>query len=486
MRKLDWCIVGLLAFGLLALVHRYVPIVLLPGGFLKPAGHLMLAALPVAVFLAVWRGVYRLFGGHGPIPALVSFGLVGVILAMPAYFANRVLDNRAQALVAGDHEASVVPITAETLGLLRRRTVQKSEAIRECRDACLRYLLGGDDRKVVIATVDDLVGAPEMDMPATALFLESRPSCAGVDEPWRRPGMLSSSRSPDPRTRKLFGLLEILSAQGKCFRSAETRLGEADAVVAIGKLKSGVDGREAGFDLFADTLSVDRLAAYSSDGARFSEVFRHTWVNGPRLTPVLLPSVNRSRDFRVGLGLWRVGGEEALTTGRKLAAAYHALFSELFGSDAANDLAVIQRRTREFLQWLPSDAAALPTVTDRGVADYFEGFALGGEIGSADFPVVEKVFAEERIIIPEFGSAAVRDVEGAPAGYLEAIAEASFRRLRAMVDKADGKEPPDEAVRAAIRNLAKVVEALPQAVVRGHRADVDWLAGRGIVLGDRT
>lgn len=245
------------------------------------------------------RGSARPFSRRAVAVAAVAASLV------VAQLVNLHIGASARALTAGDFDdRDGAPI--DKLALTGDRLKHKSEKIPACDSLCLRLLISGAVREVILTGPIDPASGPSANARAIAAKFERRGVCAQQFYFPSTPPRLAASGKPVAREYGAYDEARRRQEDGLCLVETETRLGAAGAVLAQAETKKGKSPASAGFDLFADTRTATQLSLYRRAAAGFEEISRRTVVRYEPLPGFAAPTYleGYGLDLKLGFARW--------------------------------------------------------------------------------------------------------------------------------------------------------------------------------------
>lgn len=257
-----------------------------------------LIGLPITVFLllapflflvfagTVWAGP-RLGGGwmgHG-----MGLVLALAALALPAALGNHLLERRAKALLADDHDDGSA-FAARTVALRSDSAGAFGKGETRCGEFCLRMLLAGVAQRVLVARE-----APDVALdPARgvdAFSIERRDACPPVKlRHGADPDFTAPLAPPDPKAQRADERMQLEIAKGRCLIAESALLGTADAVISVGTVHRPQSARW--WNPFADTVQAHRITLQVMRDGAFVEAYRRTGVVMRKLGAFYAPTAD--------------------------------------------------------------------------------------------------------------------------------------------------------------------------------------------------
>lgn len=258
--------------------------------------------------------------------------LVTAASFIAAQAANLHIGASARALTAGDFaRRDAAPI--DRFALTGDRLRDKDEKFPACDSLCLRLLISGAVKEVILTGPVDPAAGPSAGARAIAAKFEQRGVCAQ---------QFYFPSAPSPLVARGKALVGEYAAyeearrrqdEGHCLVETETRLGAAEAVLAQMETRQGKSAASAGFDLLADTRTATQLSLYRRKGAVFEEISRRTVVRYEPLLFFAAPTYLHSYglDTKLGFARWT---SYLNARGRQYgSAAQKAFVTEVMGLD---------------------------------------------------------------------------------------------------------------------------------------------------------
>lgn len=240
----------------------------------------------------------------------------------------------ARALAAGDFaDRDAAPI--DRLALSGDRLRDKDDKFPACDSLCLRLLISGAVKEVMMTGPVDPASGPSPDARAIAARFERRGVCAQQFYFPKMPARLAASGEAVAGEYAAYDEARARQEDGHCLVETETRLGAAGAVLAQMETREGKSAASAGFDLFADTRTATQLSLYRRTGAAFEERMRRTIVRHEPLLGFAAPTYlhGYGMDLKLGFARWT---SYLNASGRQYGNAAQAAFiTEVMGLDLA-------------------------------------------------------------------------------------------------------------------------------------------------------
>lgn len=434
--------------------------------------------IPVGLFLMASPFLFLVYAGSSLVSRMIGGGwparIIGVlvtlaVLAMPSYFANRMLDRRMAELVAQDKDEGGRP-AARTIAVRYDRPPWFARDELHCDSFCLRALMNGVADKVLYVT-QDLNQAVDPSMQAESFRMERRDACPPVK---LRAGdtMTIASEARDQKSKRAGELMQLEIAKGNCLIAEAAPLSEADIVLSRGEVHRGESKIEAGLNPFADTVKADRIMLHEKRGGLYVETYRWTGVIAEKMGLFYAPTVEGGAELRAWPALFRIQDRRNIDEKYYGGPDWSGFLVGRLGYDLALRLEDADTEMREVLSVALTRPEPAP-INAVG-ADYLEGIMRSRTMGPEDIRLAEELLTDLRFKVPPNASSAVIHAKGASPDYFSAISTSMFARLRTMAaNDARENHPPwkDEA-----SHIASVVGYLPRETVLQHRDDLEWLA----------
>ena len=513
-RPEDWALLALFMLALLAVspvghviaiialisiigIPIYFILALIPGVFIY--------ALLVRLGVQTWRS-WR----AGSMLGLAIFGVLTALLAdmlvFGAWRENIRLDRMASGLLARDRDTLQAAAKSATLAIVRN-TTQTRGADTLCDDFCLRLLLTNSSKRVLavaIAPAEQPPGAnratkrpnyapssmewPELNFdPArqgTLYWLEQRGQCPDIkvsenlrtlDLPERREpgqGHVRRARADEAMRLKI--------AAGTCLMSRPAVLGEADAALAYGTVKSGEGQYSAAEKLTADTVSAWQVAYADKRGAGFEDVYRATGVSMHRLPWLRVPIYVNGAEFRMKTGWLRMHSFLGARQRFQERPPVEAFAMERLGLNLRLEDGQGPAGGGEAVSRILAAGGALGENDAKIVRDFVVhagslSFGRGPKLVPADAARIVAIAADARVSLDwQFGNAVAAVARDAPVRGVE-LARLLFARLDALADNpAEGQE--EYRWRETAGALAGALTRLSDEHLRPYRAQMEKIA----------
>lgn len=425
-------------------------------GFASPVIVLLLyvtfIGIPIALFIQISSIILFLYAG-----ALVGGGIwnwrgafVGALTVLSGlYFAtlkpNSQLESRAKEYIAGDHNSLGGPLKVQVIGLRYIDPWQLPPGqFAACNNFCMRALLNGDIKRVILLPSKDLNAFFDPNVSAISYRLERRGQC--------NPGRILDggydARIPDEQNwgsgrLSPADVMNLRISRGECLVDELVQSGTAEAVIFSGALKNGTTPFDAGMDRYADTLFAGRQTVHVRDGTGYREVYRRTNVTTYPLWPVFAPTQVSGYGLSVKSGLMR----------RKL--QYNAAdeFNETpdFGQFVTETLGIklsLRNQGDAAANLLKEMIDEVQTVLDRNVVNADQVFdilnrirlraAQDGKAPEEGRALLLRVLQDHRISLPPGLAALARTGGAAKPEWMHQLLVAAFDRLESLRGKSSG------------------------------------------------
>jgi hypothetical protein len=440
-----------------------------------PLGVALMLAPGVFLVLLVARLLFGRLGLEGRRGAFMALAGALVCLAIPAGISNALLQRRAAEVRSGDLDRLTRPLVADTIAVRRKLRVGRDE--NPCDDFCQRALLIGTARRVIMFPGADIATAPNAEAEGDAFRLERRASCPAVTLSSGQVLSIEGEgrhtvKSPAPQR------LRLAMAGGDCLIRERARLAEADLVLSEGRLQRGVAPIRAGFDPFADTLTVDRLSVHERRGQGFEETFRWTGTLRDELFPILYPAVLMAGGYDSAAGFARLRRRDNIPKGYYERADWSGFLTQTLGfdlalEDGARGASARRSAAREVA---PTARAVIEELLDAGQAPDTNRWAIvedwvytmygGRAVDDADAELVIRLLEAPFLPVPDRLYAPAKVLAQTSPNLARRFADAVFARLDAA------SLPPRPAEDASgvegWKSLSLAVRALPAEEIRRH------------------
>ena len=478
MRKVH---IFLLVSGLLSLVVLALPEI----GLLAA---LTFIGLPVA--LAYWAVpavflisliaylLFRVLPVRGKTGAFVSLIAALMVLAVPPFFLNAPIHQKAAAFVAGDLERLRKPVTARSIA--SRERFRFGRGVTRCNGFCLHALLTGTAERFLIANTRDPHGALSLEDEAIEFRLERRDTCPPVSY---RSGAyrlkFRASSGDGERTADPVETLKLRMADGECLVSRPARLADADIVISRGPLsRSRYPRRNTGFSLTSDTVAANRISVHRMAENGFEEIYRRTQVRYRPFEWLMIPTPISGHELRVDFGWWRTESRINIKGRYDNPYAWTEFLTARLGFGLKLRGEETKTKALAKLQTL-LDGDTPPTAADWALfAQYFDRIGIGRNtrMGADDFALGLRMLANTDYPAPprlyNFVRYAARHTDDATMAQL---ADAFLTRLSGDVGR---YRPLGAESGNQIRDLSLAVRALPADALRPHLDAMIALASR--------
>jgi membrane protein implicated in regulation of membrane protease activity len=435
---------------------------------------LLMAATPTLFLVLVMTRVLAIFVGGGIFVHFAALFTTLVLLAILPLVANVRIDAEMEALVSGDLNNVEMPLTGKVIAVRRENYSINRSHDQECDEFCIRALLNGAASEVIFQVIKDSNEPLNLDGDATSYRMERRTSCPNVN---LINGLSNISVEGEERGFRSVApqeLMRLQIANGNCLISEAKSLRKAEFILSNLRIKRGKNDYYAGYDLFADTLTADRLTVHVRDGSSYKEVYRWTGVQGRKLLPILVPTMVANQPTQVRTGFLRKTVRKNINSGYYEKPNWSNFLTKTLGMKLDLDLTPKTESTRQVVMMMLQRDRGVPSSQNQILHDYFESFRRINEVPIEDQSIVKRIFLDERFPIDSLSWVAIKHAESAPQEYFDAVAIALFDRLRA-VDPAIRNTAEFSWVEQT-RSIAQAILHLPKETILKHRADLDWLA----------
>jgi hypothetical protein len=427
---------------------------------------ILMTAMPAAAFVLLPASLIarRLEARAGTIPAWAAgLAVVISISALVAAGVNWKLDRDARALIAGDF-SRIEGAAPKRIALVTDHLGGRGDTSL-CEGLCLRLLLNGHVEEVLLAGGDEAKALP-VGATAVAVRLDRRSACAPLRVPDNDITLDGESRNAPKIARRRI-------AFGECLSERTARLGDADAAIVFGALKSGKTDFSAGVNLFADTVRASRIAYWRREKEGFAEAHRRTRVIVQKHPPILVLTVVPGGGFDARAAFLRITERRGYKHKYEEEIDVAGFVEDALGlplrlsRDAAPDASVLVDGV------LSRDAAPTRAETE-ALEDFLASLSASPTPAVSRDDAVRAAAILNRFDIELSFSAvgAMYAIGEAHADLAPAIVTAQFQRLFATAPDARESRYNDPYV----RRIAGVIAAAPESAVLAHRADFDRLA----------
>jgi hypothetical protein len=420
---------------------------IVPGLVLLAAPNFLLYAL-----LPYLAGRAALASGGGAARAAVAAGVaLAVVVGLTVVGAaslNRDVARVVASQRAGDREPD--------LPAVRSLAIVAANDERGCRSLCQRLLYNNSVERVLLPTSTPRPPPETLsNVKATAYWIERRPECPATTAVPDTSYLVTEQRG----TMTVGSYVDIAAitkariAAGDCLMSEDATLGDAELVVVEQRIKSGKADLEAPFDLFLDTMTVQRLSVLGRDGPALAPRWQRTSVKwSPIATPFFF-GVAHDGGIGLRLALGRVTRQEG-------AFELDTVLEQQMKLKVRVPPGPAPEQAREMLVAALRDPAA-----SAGLAlakPYVTRLEQQKSIDAADFAVLRLLVADDRIR---------EDIARLPSYRLGPEAEVLARPLAQRLLAADpGRE------REYIAGIAGIIANMPPGTMASAAAELDAVA----------
>ena len=251
-------------------------------------------------------------------------------------------------------------------------------------------------------------------------------------------------------------------------------LGSADVILSVGNVRKGANALGAGLSLFADTVKADRIAMYEKQGDTFAETYRKTFVVSYKLAPLYAPTAEGGSELKMYPALARMRDTINISEKYYDKPDWTSFLTARLGFDLALRRGSADAETRTVLKdalLRTGDAQPVPAPVAEA---FFAGIRDKRKLSADDLDVARQLLEDQRFPVPRDGAAAIRNAEGAPQDYFDAIAVSMFKRLR--THSAAGTVKVGSGWHEELSAIDSVLSAMPRTTILQHRSDLDWLS----------
>lgn len=399
-----------------------------------------------------------------PIAWIVALGSVVVAAAASANAVNGALDREVEALAAGDIDA-VGDAPIRSLALVTATNYRDGDTY-ACKGVCLRLLLAGAVEEVLLAGGGDPF-RPNIAQPAIAVRFERGAACRSLrvsDEDVRIDGETLSA--PELARRRI--------AAGDCLVERDARLGNADAIIAVGKPRTGAAPYAAGLNPLADTVSAYRLSFSRRLAAGLHEEYRQTGVIAYKHAPIMIPTIVTGYAFEAKVGFARIEERRGFPGKYENEPDVAAFLDEKLRLDLRLD-AASSPDLRAMIDAFTARRGVPLSVAELAVADDFlaSAFRLGREeFSREDAERATRLLERIDYELTFSGPGAVRTISAAHPDLAARLADAQFQRLFA----ADPAQRESRYRDPYIPRIALAIALAPDEALRARRIHFSQLA----------
>ena len=311
-----------------------------------------------------------------------------------------------------------------------------------CIELCMRLLLSNQADSVVLGelTRDN---PPRLNPNKTYRYhLEQRESCPAVN----LPNSLSGQA------------MRLAVANGRCLIRTPGRLSDVTSATFQYRAKSATASQYAvGWDLYADTLSADRVDYFERQNGKLELLFRSNSIRYEPLMPLLVPGVNTGPELRIGAGFMRrtikVGG-----------IAYDTFVADTLGFNLKQDAHSDRGEQREALRDVLADSGATTDDPRFLVAeDYFQSFRKAEAFHDEDKALVLALLRDPRFQRFNNLSATTQTMHRLNVDGLDEVGDTILSRFRSFT--------PERRDREYFLRLGHAIKPFPDSFF-GTRIDV--------------
>jgi hypothetical protein len=431
-----------------------------------PIAVLLMALPTVALVLIVARLLQKTAKREGKLAAVLSIAATLLLLAGVAAYCNGQLNERAEALVAGDVD-TLSPLRLDTLGLVDGQSRWGHDKQTACGDLCLRLLLNGAAKRVVVFPYPE---TPETLMPEAAgraFWLEQRPACpTPVFQDSHE--MLSGEDHNAPTAA---AIMALKLATGTCLAEGVATLNGVETLAAVGDVAKGASDCAAGFAATADTVRGYRLAVYQAGPQGLTETYRRTSVLWMRHPWIVSPSIVGCYGLEMRAAFFRVTDRLNADARYFEAPQLSNLLAGKLGlplaltANTADAASIISRAL--------DTSGPLPEPLHRVIEDYFEALRPPPPSSAEAKALALRILDDPRVPPPRatyaLTMAMAKDVVEANAR----LADSLFRKIAATPPQA--KEDHPTYLGWLVQYVDNAISVLPDDAVKPHRADIEAL-----------
>lgn len=435
--------------------------------------------IPIGLFLMVAPFLFLVVFGTWLIRRLTGHDWMGTgaamiaticLLAVPPFFANRILDGVAKQQVAGDLDEGTKP-DGKVIAVRAPVFWGKGKGVLYCDGFCQRALMNGVAERVLVVE-QDLDEPLDPSMLVESFRLQRQPSCEPVKLPNGYDPIEIAEDRKDFKNKSVTELMQLEFAKGNCLIKEQVQLGTAGIVLSYGNFKKGSNALGAGLSLFADTVKADRISLHERRDGAFVETFRKTFVVTYKLAPLYAPTAEGGSMLSMEPALARV--RETINIDQKYYEKpdWTAFLVDRLGYDLALRGDNAEEATRSVLKeaMLRTGTAVPSAVAD----DFFRSFNMRNALTSDDLELMRQLLEDDRFPVSQWAANALRNAKALPPAQADAIAEAMFRRLRSHSQTYPPVASSDNSL--DLPAIGSVLSVLPRDTILKHRADLDWLS----------
>ncbi len=439
-----------------------------------PIGFFILAA-PTLFLLLLFAGFF--FGGlslfglpiHWSIRLLVSLSLSAGVLALPPYFINRDLHERAVPLLAGDMDLTSGPMEFETLAVV---VPGRYNGAYSCDDFCQRALVNEQVGRIIMVQARQPVDGIDWSETGNVFWLEKRDTCPAVDV---REGVRTLSlpeKDTGLRGKSVSDVIRLRSATGTCFLTGKALLTEADAVIFSGQIKKGVSQIEAGFNTGADTISASRSSLYIKQGDGFVTAHQSTRVKIEQLRSLLIPTRIFGYQFKNGPGLLRESIYLGASKPKYPDTPFTFLVTKVLGLSLAIDDNSIQSDTRRLIVEALAQSGEVSQSNVDVIKDYLEDTGRAKQFDQDDLALVLRILEDRRLPVLPHTASAVRQIPERNVDIADQFARILFQRLQEL----GPRHEDDRARNRQLRSITSAIYVLPTDSIDPYVSQLENLA----------
>jgi hypothetical protein len=468
LRSYDGALVLLGLTAVLALAFPFLTVVSLISIIGIPIAFVLMILPALAFVLIPARFVQRLSGFRGVLAVVGSIAAVLLVLAFGAIHFNGRLDTRVDAFAADDMDALSAP-RHDTLAIAEERSRWQDRKQSACSELCMRLLLNGEVRRVVIFPWPEYPETLPPDVSGRGFWLERRSACPDVDLPDDR---LGRAVVDEADAKSAAEQLRLKIVGGTCLLERAVSLSEIDTLLTAGRLSSGGTPFSAGLWPDADTVSADRVAVFQRDGTELKETYRRTALRWYSHGWILAPTIVGGYGLEMGPAFFR-------TLKRRNIDEEH-----YDGPDLASFLQDRLGLTLAIKAALPADGMAViadaldqPGAIDRPkrkvIEDFFDGIDRQGLTESGK-SLALRILSDPRIPAPRATYKLVMAMRADDAAANTGLARVLFERLAAT--PADQKEDHPTYLGWPAAYLANGIALLPKEAILAQQNELEDLA----------
>lgn len=458
-----------------------------------PVTFLMLVLPPVfgcALLIFVY---YKILDNFYPKYAAWAIPLTILTLAFPPLLINASIEREVKKLNSTDklitEEQTNIP---ETLAIAANFPGKA-----KCSDLCLRILLSGEIRQVIMLHTDYRTEKPDQASAGYKYWIEKKTACPAKDLDIRHGIVKIKGEKYNRNEMKAADIMQLKMATGTCLMSSSATASEADAVIANLNFKNQSYSNNA-YSLTANNITANRLSyltkAKNNQSSAFILNHQDTTVNYQKLWPMLAITFiySNGMNFKTGLGRYRIStGNWSSTYDQKNLIDFltdklklHLKLADIQKLSDSSDNAQSSPDAKpdnigdvkDFLNGLLSSDDEISNVSQKVVTNFFINLnlAYAKSVTKEDAELALNILQDKRFIIPRHTAAPIRKYIKNDSKMAAAYAKALFDRL--FDTNPNQKEDDPSYLGYPLGYLGDAIAELPNPSIIPYKVELQQLA----------